>query len=126
TGPYQMEILGTTVNGPDIFVLTLAPANGPNAFASTLVTRGVLQAGNTNAFTNAVTLAGQGRMRLNGNNITIASLSGGTPENGTNCLVWNNSTTTAATLTVGTDGSSTTFEGIFGDGNAQPLGLTKF
>ena len=59
----------------------------------------MLQAGNSNALTNSVTMAGVGRLRLNGNNITLASLSGGSPENGTNCLVWNNSTTAAAILT---------------------------
>jgi autotransporter-associated beta strand protein len=125
SGNFQLEILGTSANGPDVFVLTLAPASGRNTYGSTLVTRGVLQAGNSGAFTNAVTLMGQGRMRLNGNNITLSSLSGGTPENGTNCLVWNNSVSNAATLTVGTDGSSTAFDGIFGDGASQPFGLTK-
>jgi autotransporter-associated beta strand protein len=124
SGPFQLEIFGGNVN-PDVFVLTLAPSNGPNTYASTLITRGVLQAGNTNAFTNAVTMTGVGRLRLNGNNISIASLSGGTPLNGTNCLVWNNSASTAATLTVGTDDTSTTFDGIFGNGAAAALGLNK-
>jgi autotransporter-associated beta strand protein len=70
-------------------------------------------------------MTGVGRLRLNGNNISIANLSGGTPLNGTNCLVWNNSGSTAATLTVGTDGTSTTFDGIFGNGAAAALGLNK-
>jgi autotransporter-associated beta strand protein len=124
SGPFQLEIFGGNVN-QDVFVLTLAPSNGPNTYASTLITRGVLQAGNTNAITNAVTMTGVGRLRLNGNNISIANLSGGTPLNGTNCLVWNNSASTAATLTVGTDGTSTTFDGIFGNGAAAALGLNK-
>jgi fibronectin-binding autotransporter adhesin len=124
SGNFRLEVFGGNVN-VDQFVLTLAPATGPNPYASTLITRGVLQAGNTNAFTNSVTLGGLGRLRLNGNNITISSLSGGTPVNGTNALVWNNSTASAATLTTGTDGNSTLFEGIFGNGATQPLGLTK-
>ena len=123
SGGFALEIWGTAAN-VDQFVLTLAPA-APNAFGSTIITRGVLQAGTTNALTNAVTMTAESRLRLNGNNISIASLTGGTPENGTNCLVWNNHATNAALLTVGTDGTSTTFDGIFGNGNVQPLGLTK-
>ena len=121
SGPHQLEILGTTVES---FILTLAPTN-VNAYGSTLITSGTLQAGTTNAFTNAITMGSLGRLRLNGNNITIAELSGGAPSNGTNCMVYNFSTNNAATLTVGTDGNSTEFDGIFADGTNQPLGLTK-
>jgi fibronectin-binding autotransporter adhesin len=124
SGNFQLEVFGNNAN-VDQFILTLAPAAGPNAYASTLITRGVLQAGNTNAFTNSVTMTGLGRLRLNGNNISISSLSGGTAVNGTNALVWNSSTASAATLSVGSDGNSAFFDGIFGNGATQPLGLTK-
>ena len=69
-------------------------------------------------------MGGLGRLRLNGNNISIAELSGGAPVNGTGawCTI---SSTNAATLTVGSDGNSTEFDGVFADGTNQPLGLTK-
>jgi len=69
-----------------------------------------------------------GRMRLNGYNISLASLSGGDPATGsgvTNCMVYNFNTTNAATLSIGKDNSSTAFNGMFADGTNQPLGLTK-
>jgi fibronectin-binding autotransporter adhesin len=124
---YQLEIVSGSAN-LEQFILTLAPAAGPNAYASTLITSGTLQAGNTNAVTNTVTMTAFGRMRLNGCNITLASLSGGDPATGggvTNCMVYNFNTTNAATLSVGKDNSSTAFNGIFADGTNQPLGLTK-
>ncbi len=124
---YQLEIVSGSAN-LDQFILTLAPAAGPNAYGSTLITSGALQAGNTNAVTNAVTMTAFSRMRLNGNNITLASLSGGDPATGsgvTNCMVYNFNTTNAATLSVGKDNTSTAFNGIFADGTNQPLGLTK-
>ena len=125
---YQLEIVSGSAN-LDQFILTLAPAVGPNAYGSTLITSGTLQAGNTNAVTNAVTMTAFSRMRLNGYNITLASLSGGDPATGTgvvtNCMVYNFNTTNAATLSVGKDNTSTAFNGIFADGTNQPLGLTK-
>jgi autotransporter-associated beta strand protein len=124
---YQLEIVSGSAN-LDQFILTLAPAAGPNAYGSTLITSGTLQAGNTNAVTNAVTMVAFGRMRLNGYNITLASLSGGDPATGTavtNCMVYNFNTTNAATLSVGKDNTSTAFNGKFADGTNQPLGLTK-
>jgi fibronectin-binding autotransporter adhesin len=121
--PFQLEVFSTSAN-PDQFVLTLAPSNSVNAYGPTLVTSGVLQAGNSNALsTNALTVNAPGRLRLNGNNVSVANLSG-FAVSGT-ALIWNNSTTAGATLTFGADGNSTSFDGVFGDGASQPLGLTK-
>ena len=120
---YQLEIVTSSANLDN--AQTLAPASGPNPFGRLLVTSGTIQAGNTNAFTNSVTMAAWGRMRLNGYNLTLASLSGGTPVGTTNCYIYNYNRTNPATLTVGTDGSSQQFDGIFADGTNQPLGVAK-
>ncbi len=120
---YQLEIVTSSANLDN--AQTLAPTGGPNPFGRLLVTSGTIQAGSTNAFTNAVTMAAWGRMRLNGYNLTIASLSGGTPVGTTNCYVYNYNRTNPATLTVGTDASSQQFDGIFADGTNQPLGVVK-
>jgi autotransporter-associated beta strand protein len=120
---YELEIVTSSANLDN--AQTFAPTGGPNPFGRLLVTSGTVQAGSTNAFTNAVTMAAWGRMRLNGYNLTIASLSGGTPVGTTNCYVYNYNRTNPATLTVGTDGSSQQFDGIFADGTNQPLGVAK-
>jgi autotransporter-associated beta strand protein len=67
-------------------------------------------------------------MRVFGNNVTVANLS--SINSGQITLVEgprvrNMNTTNAGTLTVGTDGTSTEFDGTFSDGAAAPLGLTK-
>ena len=67
-----------------------------------------------------------GDMRVNGNNVTVASL---TSVNSGNILqvegarVRNMHATLAGTLTVGTDGTSSQFDGTFSDGAAAALGL---
>jgi autotransporter-associated beta strand protein len=60
-------------------------------------------------------------LKLNGYSYTIANLSS-TAQNGT---IVNGNASTASTLTVGWDNSSTTYGGVFGDGGAATLGLTK-
>jgi autotransporter-associated beta strand protein len=57
-----------------------------------------------------------------GTTITVAHL-----QNGPNGAGWiaNSSGSAPGTLVVGTDGSSTTFDGVFGNGGSQPLHLTK-
>jgi autotransporter-associated beta strand protein len=124
-GNFQLEIYSSGAN-VDQFILTLAPNGGANTWGNTLVTRGSIQAGGPSAIPpNLLTLTGEGRLRLNGNNVTLANILGGTPVNGTNALVLNGNATNAATLTAGSDGNSGLFEGVFGDGASQPLSLTK-
>ena len=126
SGPYQMEVWGTT----NSYVLILGPTNGlPQAYASTLITAGSIQAANTNAIsTGPLTLDSGGDLRLFGNNLTVSNLS--SVNSGSILLiegprVRNMNTTNAATLTVGTDDTSTEFDGTFSDGAAAPFGLTK-
>jgi autotransporter-associated beta strand protein len=124
SGSYELEIKGN----PGSYVLNMGPTNGVHSYASTLITSGSVRALNTNAIsTGALTMDNWGAdLRLNGNDLTVASLTsintGGTP---TNATIQNVHASTPATLTVGTDGSSTTFEGVFGNGGVAPLGLTK-
>jgi autotransporter-associated beta strand protein len=126
SGPYQLEVWGTT----NSFVLVMGPTNGsPQAYASTLITAGAISAANSNAISSGpLTLDSGGDMQVNGNNITVASLSS---INSGNVLliegprVRNMNGTTNGTLTVGTDGTSTEFDGTFSDGAAASFGLTK-
>ena len=126
SGPYQMEVWGNT----NSFVLILGPTNGlPQAYASTLITAGSIQAANTNAIsTGPLTLDSGGDLRLFGNNLSVSNLSSvnsGHIVFAEGPRVRNMNTTNAATLTVGTDGTSTEFDGTFSDGAAASLGLTK-
>ena len=87
---------------------------------ATAVQRGVLQAGSSGAFSakSAYIISAQGRLRLNGFSNAIGSLAG-------DGIVLNGGTT-AATLTLGGDNSSTTFSGSLQDGlGGGVLSLTK-
>jgi autotransporter-associated beta strand protein len=116
------------VLGNSDFQLSMGPTNGTHTYASTLVTRGWIRALNSDAIsTGPLSLDVAGGLRLNGNNLTVASLtdvaSGLVTGNG--AQVENSHGSVAATLTVGTDNSTATFNGVFNDGGAAPLGLTK-
>jgi fibronectin-binding autotransporter adhesin len=133
SGPYQLEVWGTT----NSYVLTLGPTNGsPQAYASTLLSAGAISAANSNAISSGpLTLDNGGDMRVNGNNITVARLSNtavNDANNGSPAIQWiegprvrNMHATIKGTLTVGTDDSSSQFDGTFSDGAAASFGLTK-
>lgn len=126
SGPYQLEVWGNT----NSYVLVMGPTNGsPQAYASTLITAGSISAANSNAISSGpLTLDVGGDMRVNGNNVTVASLSSinsGSILQIEGARVRNLHATVAGTLTVGTDGSSSQFDGTFSDGAAAPFGLTK-
>jgi outer membrane autotransporter protein len=97
----------------------LAGAN--NYTGATNVTGGTLQAGSTSAFgvNSAVTVGAVGTLDMGGFNNTIGSLTGAAG------AIVRNSTATAATLTTGTDNTSTTYAGVIQDGAGAALGLTK-
>lgn len=124
-GAYQLEVWGNAGS----YVLSLGPTNGVHTYAATLITEGSVRALNTNALsTGPLTMDTGADLRLNGNNLTVASLTSinsGSVPTGTGPLVVNTHGTIPATLTVGTDGSSTTFDGVFGNGGAAAVGLTK-
>jgi autotransporter-associated beta strand protein len=125
SGPYRLEIWGNWGS----YVLSMGPTNGVHNYASTLITSGTVSALNTNAIsTGPLTLDYNGDLRLNGNNLTVANLS--SVDNGhgfsaTNYPTIQNTSTTNATLTVGTDNTSTMFDGVFTNGGTGTLGLTK-
>ncbi len=126
SGPYQLEVWGTT----NSYVLTMGPTNGsPQAYASTLITGGSISAANSNAISSgSLTLDVGGDMRVNGNNVTVASLASinsGSILQIEGARVRNMHATVPGTLTVGTDGSSSQFDGTFSDGAAAAFGLTK-
>jgi fibronectin-binding autotransporter adhesin len=126
SGPYRLEVRGNT----NSYVLTMGPTNGsPQAYTSTLITAGAISAANSNAISSGpLTLDSGGDMRVNGNNVTVASL---TSINSGSVLliegprVRNMHATIKGTLTVGTDDTGTTFDGTFSDGAAASFGLTK-
>lgn len=118
-GAFQLEVYGN-VNS---YILSLGPTNGPNTYGSTLVTSGAIRALNSGGISpGALTVDLNGEVNVFGNNVTVASLNNGVNGAG---VIYNKSTATNGTLIVGTDGSSTAFSGVFGNGASQPLGLTK-
>ncbi|HOB33189.1 MAG TPA: hypothetical protein PKH32_09965, partial [Verrucomicrobiota bacterium] len=122
-GPFQLEVLGNAD-----YQLHMGPTNGLHTYASTLITRGWINALNSNAIsTGPLMIDVAGGLLLNGNNLTVASLSDAFSGlvTGDGARVHNNHGSLPATLTVGTDNSSTLFGGSFADGNNAPLGLTK-
>lgn len=121
TGPYNLE-LQTDTNGYPNDVLTLNPTNGANSYGDTLV-RGFVRAASSGALSpNGLAVDLGARLDVFGTTVTVANL-----QNGPNGAGWiaNSSGSAAGTLVVGTDGSSTTFDGVFGNGGSQPLHLTK-
>ncbi|NTW52672.1 MAG: filamentous hemagglutinin N-terminal domain-containing protein, partial [Chlorobiaceae bacterium] len=94
--------------------------SGTNTYTgSTIIGGGILQAGSTAAFgtNSAVSFTGSYLLDLNGFNVSIGSLSGA---EGT----VTNSSSTAATLTTGGDGTSTSYGGVIQDGTGI-VSLTK-
>ena len=114
---HQLEVFGNT----NSFILSLS--NSANAWGNTLVTSGAIRALVTNSIsTNSMTIDLNGELNVFGNNVSVNSLNDGPAGAG---VVNNKSTAAAGTLTVGVDGSSTTFDGVFGDGASKALNLTK-
>lgn len=118
-GAFELEVFGN-VNS---FILSLGPTNGANTYSSTRVTSGAIRATTAGGIsTGALIVDLNGQVDTFGNNVTVASLNNGNSGAG---VIYNNSTTTNGTLTVGTDDSSSTFDGTFGNGATRALGLTK-
>jgi len=110
------------------FNLQLGSVSGPNHWGDTIIDPDLsggaftLTAMTPNAIsTNGLTLGANGNFALNGNNHTVGRLMSTLPGG----AIRNNNATTAAVLTVGADGSPTTFDGVFGNGGAASLGVTK-
>ncbi|HEX9048546.1 MAG TPA: autotransporter-associated beta strand repeat-containing protein [Verrucomicrobiae bacterium] len=121
-GAYNLTVIGNTSQYPNN-ELTLNPTNGANAYGATTITGGFVKCGNSGALsTNALLVDSTGWLDLNGNAITVASLHNGGSGGG---FIDNASTTTNATLVVGTDDSSSAFDGYFGDGSTKALNVTK-
>jgi autotransporter-associated beta strand protein len=119
SGNYQLEVLGNT----NSFILSLGPTNGANNWGPTLVTSGAIRALNSGGIsTNALTVDLNGEVDVFGNNVAVNSLNDGGSGAG---VIYNMSTATNGTLTVGMDDSSTSFDGVFGDGASKTLSLTK-
>jgi autotransporter-associated beta strand protein len=122
TGPitgigYQLEVLGN-VNS---YILSVS--NSANAWGNTLVTSGAIRALAAGSIsTNSMTIDLNGELDVFGNNVSINSLNDGPSGTG---VVYNKSTSAAGTLTLGADGTSTAFDGVFADGASKPLNLTK-
>jgi autotransporter-associated beta strand protein len=94
---------------------------GNNSYSGpTVVSGGTLVAGSSTAFgtNSAVTVASGAYLNLGGMNVAIGSLSGSGTVN-------NDSASTPATLTVGSNNTSTTFSSIIADGSGPPLALVK-
>jgi autotransporter-associated beta strand protein len=123
-GSFNLTINGGGLGSAGNEVL-FNPTNGANAYGTTTIgTNGYIKCGNSGALsTNGLTLlsdpAGSAWLDINGNTVTVASLSGA------GGFIGNGSATSNATLVVGTDDTSTEFDGLFGNNGSQPLNLTK-
>ena len=96
--------------------------SGANTYSGgTIVNTGTLAAGSTTAFgTGRVSVATGATLDINGNNVSIGSLSDVSGAGGT----VTNADSVVATLTVGSDNTSTTFSGVIQDG-VHTTALTK-
>jgi autotransporter-associated beta strand protein len=99
--------------------------SGSNSFGSLNVAAGaraIAAYPNLTAFGGGGPLVASGSAQVNGNSLTVANLTGGAAgvvENGPSAFL-------PALFAVGTDNTSTTYSGIFSDGNATyPLSVTK-
>jgi autotransporter-associated beta strand protein len=123
SGPYQLQILPRVGSWTSTVYLA-----GNDTYGSTLISGGAAWSGgigqliassSTALSSGALTMDG-GILQLNGYNFSFANLSdtgvGGTIENGA---------ATPAVITVGTDGTSTSYGGTFINGGAASLGLRK-
>ncbi len=118
---HQLEVFGDNTAG---FPFILSLTNGLNNWGNTLITWGSLRANTTGSSisTNAMTIDLNGQLQVFGNTVNVNSLHDGVSGAG---VVYNMNTGTAGTLGVGADGSSSTFNGTFGNGASSPLNLTK-
>lgn len=116
-GTSQLEVLGNT----NSFILSLS--NSANGWGNSLITSGALRALVPGAIsTNGMTIDVGGELDTFGNTVAVANLNDGVSGAG---VVFNLSTVTNGTLVVGGDGSSSSFDGTFGDGASKPLNVTK-
>lgn len=121
-GAYNLEVI-TATNGYPNDALTLNPTNGVSTYGNTLITQGYVRTANSGALsTNGLAVDVNGRLDVFGSTITVANLQNGTSGGG---FIDNANTTSNATLVVGTDGTSTAFDGAFGDGSTKAFSLTK-
>lgn len=122
TGDYPCEFFAAD-SATDFGTLIVAPGiPSQNSYASTRITgsaKGSIVAGNEHAFSPGPLLVDNAILKLNGNSFTFANLSG------TGGAVGNYHPTTPATLTVGSDHSSTSYTGVIRDGDSAPLSLVK-
>ena len=115
------------------FNLQLGSLSGPNHWGTTIIDPDILNGEQIRVTamtpraisTNGLTIGAHGIFQLNGFDHTVASLTSSTVDVGFLPSVFNSSTSTPAIFTVGTDDSSTAFAGVFGDGDAAALGVTK-
>jgi hypothetical protein len=117
SGNYQLEILGN-VNS---FILSLS--NNANSWGNTLVTSGAIRSlVNGSISTNTMTLDLTGELDTFGTTVAVNSLNNGGSGAG---VVYNMSTATNGTVVIGGDNSSSSFDGMFGNGSTRALNVTK-
>lgn len=117
-GPFQCKFLAGEANAS---TLNVAPA-AQNTYGSTLIdgnASGSVVAGNGFAFSPGPLKVTNSILKLNGNSFSFANLSG------TGGVIGNFNDSAPATLTIGSDGSSTAFGGIIKDGTTGSLAIVK-
>ena len=116
---------GTNITKSGAGTLIFTPTTTNSYGGSTTVAGGVLQLGSAGGVPSAssVIINAGAAFDINAKAGSVGSLAGGTSTTGG--LVTNSNATTAATLTVGNDGSSTTFAGVITAATPADLALTK-
>ena len=116
---YDLEIFGDNL----VNTFTLSVSNNLNSWGNTKVLFGSLRALSSGAIsTNDMFINLNGQLQVNGNTVSVNSLQNGPDGAG---VVYNLNNGVAGTLVVGANGSSSTFDGTFGDGSSRALNLTK-
>lgn len=108
SGPYQLQLQTGTI------ALT-----GSNTYGSTLISGASVYTDAPSALSSGTLVMSSGSLVMNGNSFSVSSLSGSGGQ------ILNTNASSVATLTVGSDNSSTTFSGTLADGGAASLALTK-
>lgn len=107
----------------DSGVLNITPSGGvQNSYASTVINgraNGAIVAGNQYAFSTGGLTMTQGTLKVNGHSFAFANL------NGTSGTIGNYHATNASTITIGSDGSSTSSATPMINGGAASLALSK-
>lgn len=122
TGPFVCEFYAGDPVAENGTINVTPTVPGQNTYAATKINgrpAGSVVANSSQAFSSGPLIVDGAILKLNGNDLSFANLSGA------GGMIGNYSTSTPATLTVGSDDGTTAYAGTLQNGAAAPLALTK-